>query len=368
MGRGGEAGAGRGEAHGEGSRGGDDARGACARGAGDRVGHHRGHSVLPGHRYGGRGGVLVGGVQFGVRFGVGGEGSACSPLLAVLVACGLLATCPPALAQAPSAEREGVKTGGVYRRPLGNDPETLDPARISDIYSRSVSQQIFDGLAQFDQTLTIVPALADLWRASRDGLTSTFNLRKGVKFHHGREVTADDVVFSLERLLDPKTRSGAADLFMNLRGAREFREGRARTVVGLVALDRHTVQMQLNEAFGPFVAVLAVAHAKIVPRDLVEQHDDALGRQPVGTGPFKFSGWERCKKIVLSANRQYFGGPPRLDRLEYRIFPGEQSEAMYDEFRRGALEDTPLPTRAYRLILADSSHIYVKRPMLSVRF
>jgi len=303
-----------------------------------------------------------------VRLGVGGEGSACSPLLAVLVACGLLATCPPALAQAPSAEREGVKTGGVYRRPLGNDPETLDPARISDIYSRSVSQQIFDGLAQFDQTLTIVPALADLWRASRDGLTWTFNLRKGVKFHHGREVTADDVVFSLERLLDPKTRSGAADLFMNLRGAREFREGRARTVVGLVALDRHTVQMQLNEAFGPFVAVLAVGHAKIVPRDLVEQHDDAFGRQPVGTGPFKFSGWERGKKIVLSANRQYFGGPPRLDRLEYRIFPGEQSEAMYDEFRRGALEDTPLPTRDYRLILADSSHIYVKRPMLSVRF
>src|SRR6202008_4591271 len=89
-----------------------------------------------------------------------------------------------------------------YRRPLGNDPTTLDPARISDVYSRSVAQQIFDGLVQFDQTLTITPALAQFWKASRDGLTWTFMLRRGVKFHHGRELTADDVVFSLTRLLD----------------------------------------------------------------------------------------------------------------------------------------------------------------------
>ena len=291
-----------------------------------------------------------------------------SPFLAVFAACALVAGAPPVLAQERGTVREVVKAEGVYRRPLGNDPETLDPARISDIYSRSVSQQIFDGLVQFDQTLTIVPALADFWRASRDGLTWTFSLRKGVKFHHGREVTADDVVFSLTRILDPRTRSGAADLFMNLRGAREIREGRARTVSGLVALDRHTVQMNLNEAFGPFVAVLAVGHAKIVPRDLVERQGDAFGFQPIGTGPFKFSRWARGQEIVLTANPEYFGGPPHLARVEFRIFPGEQSEAMYEEFQRGALEDTPLPTRDYRRILADPSRIYVKRPMLSLRF
>src|SRR5437879_4645517 len=86
------------------------------------------------------------------------------------------------------------------------------------------------GSSQFFQTLTVVPALAEFWRSCRDGLTWTFNLRRGVKFHHGREVTADDVVFSLSRILDPRTRSGAADLFMNIEGAREFREGRAKTV------------------------------------------------------------------------------------------------------------------------------------------
>lgn len=258
--------------------------------------------------------------------------------------------------------------GGVYRRPLGNNPGILDPARVSDIYSLSVTQQIFDGLVKFDQTLTIMPALAEFWRASRDGLTWTFTLRKGVKFHHGREVTADDVVHSLTRILDPKIRSGAADLFAQVVGAREFGEGKAKSVSGLTVLDRHTVQVKLSEAFGPFVSVLAVGHAKIVPRDVVEREGEAFGVRPVGTGPFKFERWERGKEIVLSANPDYFDGPPRLSRLVYRIFAGEQSDAMYEEFRKGNLEDTPIPTRDYRRILAAKDHVYVKRPMLNVRF
>ena len=105
-------------------------------------------------------------------------------LLAVLVGAGS--------PQVSAQDLNGASAGSAYRRPLGHDPKTLDPARISDIYSLSVSQQIFDGLVQFDQTLAIKPALAEFWRASRDGLTWTFDLRKGVKFHHGREVTADE--------------------------------------------------------------------------------------------------------------------------------------------------------------------------------
>jgi oligopeptide transport system substrate-binding protein len=148
--------------------------------------------------------------------------------------------------------------GGVYRRPLGNEPATLDPARIRDIYGLSVTQQLFDGLVQFDQTLAVTPALAQFWKASRDGLTWTFVLRKGVKFHHGREVTADDVVYSFTRILDPRVKSGAADLFLSVKGAPEFREGKARDVSGLVALDPHTVQVTLTDASVPFVSVVAV--------------------------------------------------------------------------------------------------------------
>ena len=290
------------------------------------------------------------------------KGERSSPFLffSLLLLCFFTGVTIPAFAQPLD--------GGVYRRPLEHDPETLDPARISDVYSRSVSQQIFDGLVQFDQTLTITPALAQFWKASRDGLTWTFTLRKGMKFHHGREVTAEDVVNSFTRILDPRTKSGAADLFLGIKGAQKFREGKATHVAGLVALDRYTVQVTLNEALGPFVSVLAVGHAKVVPKELVEQQGEAFGAHPVGTGPFKFVRWERGKEIVLAANPDYFDSPPRLSRLIFRIFPGGPYDTMYAEFQKGNLEDAPPPTQDYRRVVTAGNHIYVKRPMISVRF
>jgi peptide/nickel transport system substrate-binding protein/oligopeptide transport system substrate-binding protein len=265
----------------------------------------------------------------------------------------------------PAAAKDG---SGTYRRPLGQEPATLDPARISDVYSRSVAEQLFDGLVRFDQTLTISPGLAQHWRSSRDGLTWTFTLRSGVRFHHGREVTADDVVFSLSRLLDPRLKSGAADSLLHIKGAPEFRDGRAPTVAGLVALNPQTVQVTLTEVTVPLVSALAVGHARIVPRDLVESQGEAFGQHPVGTGPFKFVRWDRGKEIVVAANPDHFDGAPRLARVVFRIFAGNQVDAMYEEFQRGALEDSPVPNRDYRRAVAEQSAMYVKRPMSSVRF
>jgi peptide/nickel transport system substrate-binding protein/oligopeptide transport system substrate-binding protein len=258
----------------------------------------------------------------------------------------------------------------TYRRPLGNEPATLDPARINDVYSRSVAQQIFDGLVRFDQTLTITPALAEFWRASRDGLSWTFTLRKNVRFHHGREVTADDVVFSFTRILDPRLRSSAAEAFLPIKGARAFHEGRAKTVSGLLAVDARTVQITVDAASSPFVYVLALAPAKIVPRDLVEAQGEAFGLRPVGTGPFRFAQWDRGRSLVLAANSDYFDGSPRLGRLIYRIFPGENSVAMFDEFQKGQLEDSQVPTPNHSQVVAESAvgdYVYVKRPMYNLR-
>jgi ABC-type transport system substrate-binding protein len=278
----------------------------------------------------------------------------------------LLFHAPAAVTADDSARDRDAVT--VYRRPLGHDPATLDPARIKDIYSRTVSQQIFDGLVQFDRTLSITPALADYWKASRDGLTWTFVLRKGVKFHHGRDVTADDVVFSLTRLLDPRINSGAADLFLGIAGVKEFRAGRASRVAGLEALDRHTVRVSLTETLAPFVSTLAVGHAKIVPRDLVERDGERFGSRPVGTGPFRFVRWERGREIVLAANPDYYEGPPRLSGLVFRIFPGNEADVMYQEFERGALEDAPVPTSDYQRAITGQRHVYVRRPMISIRW
>jgi ABC-type transport system substrate-binding protein len=292
------------------------------------------------------------------------KGGTRPPVLVGALLLVLATAVTPVFAQA----RVSGSTGAVYRRPLGTEPATLDPARIADIYGRSVAQQIFDGLVEFDQTLTIVPALAQYWKASRDGLTWTFTLRKGVRFHNGREVTADDVVFSLTRLVDPKVKSTAADLFMTIQGAPSFRDGRASSVRGITALDASTVRVVLDEAQVPFVSLLAIGHAKILPRDLVTQQGDAFGSAPVGTGPFRFERWERHKEIVLVANPDYFAGPPRLGRIVYRIFPDEGAGAMFDEFRRGRLEDSPVPMQDYPQLLTTKAWTYVKRPMFSVRF
>ena len=124
----------------------------------------------------------------------------------------------------------GAKFGGMFRRMLGDNPATLDPAFVTDIYGRAVVSQIFDGLVQFDANLKPLPALAEFWEASRDRRTWTFTLRRGVMFHHGREVTAHDVVYSFTRLLESTKPVPVADLFRRIQGAKEFMRGENATV------------------------------------------------------------------------------------------------------------------------------------------
>ena len=258
--------------------------------------------------------------------------------------------------------------GGTYRRALANNPSTLDPHLITDTYGHTVAQQIFDGLVQYDGTLTIIPAIAQSWKASRNGLQWTFFLRRGVKFHNGREVTADDVIYSFTRILDPKTNSRAAEIFLNVKGAKDFREGRAKGIQGLTALDRYTVQIDLAEASAPFVASLAIGYAKIVPREAIEASGPDFGFQPIGTGPFKFVRWKKDEQIVLEANHDYYAGRPFLDRLEYNIYPGTPLEKMFASFVSGGLEDTMIPASELEKVQANGRYQFVRRPMLGVRF
>jgi len=150
----------------------------------------------------------------------------------------------------------GPTSGGTYHKALQQEPLTLDPAFLTDIYATPVALQIFDGLVQFDANLNVVPSIAESWKASRDGLVWTFHLRQGVKFHHGREVHADDFVYTFTRILDPRTASPRAWLFERVQGAAQFRAGEAERVEGLQALDAYTLQITLSQLYAPFIMLL----------------------------------------------------------------------------------------------------------------
>jgi oligopeptide transport system substrate-binding protein len=163
----------------------------------------------------------------------------------------------------PELHLPGAKFGEMYRRVLDNNPSTLDPAFLTDIHGRVVASQVFDGLVQFDAHLNPRPAIAEFWKASRDGRTWTFTLRRGVTFHHGREVTAHDVVYSFTRLLGLNRTVTATEIFRNIQGTTEFMQGKTTSMQGLKALDRYTPQMVLEEPLAPFVAALGHHNAAL---------------------------------------------------------------------------------------------------------
>jgi peptide/nickel transport system substrate-binding protein/oligopeptide transport system substrate-binding protein len=223
-------------------------------------------------------------------------------------------------------------------------------------------------LVQVDGKLGLRPALARFWQASQDGRVWTFQLRPGVRFHHGRELTADDVVYSFTRLLEPQNRSPSFRLFMRVQGADAFRAGTADHVAGFEVLDPYTLRITLSEPYALFIHHLVMTAAKIVPRDEVEQLGEVFGQHPVGTGPFRLVRWEPDASIVLEAYPDHFRRRPYLDQLHFRIFPRSKLKAALAAFEQGELEETQLPVQVRQRLLNEPHYRVVRQPLLATLF
>jgi peptide/nickel transport system substrate-binding protein/oligopeptide transport system substrate-binding protein len=299
----------------------------------------------------------------------------CMALLVALGVCGSLLIYgsfeSPKTLEQPALHMPEGKFGGMYRRELGNNPITLDPALSTDTYGGAVVRQLFDGLVQFDADLKPIPALAQFWEVSRDRRTWTFTLRRGVRFHHGREVTAHDVVYSFTRLLGLPKPVTATAVFRHIQGATAFMQGKTTSVQGLTALDRYTLQMVLEEPLASFVAALGLHNAAVVPQEEVETLGDRFSRAPVGTGPFKLVRWEPNQEIVLAAHDQYYEGRPFLDTIVFKLVVGDKLEERFAKFLQGNLEDTIIPNGKIDEIRSDPRYRQYQRvsiPTLSLLY
>ena len=273
--------------------------------------------------------------------------------------------------QEPTGEPKKVKpeprNGGVYRAALPWSPRTLDPAYSTDIYSITLIQQIFDGLVQFDKNLNVVPALATSWKVSPDGLVYTFNLRSDVSFHNGRQVTANDFVYSFTRILDPKEESSALGFFERVKGASAYRRGESNEVAGLRALDAHTLEITINEPFAAFLSVLAMFNSKVVPREEVERWSKDFGHHPVGAGPFVLESWDK-ERILLRANLDYYEGRPHLDQVVYNIYTGAQNEKIFSDFLAGKIEEAAVFGANRERMSRTTEYQFFRKPTLSLLF
>jgi peptide/nickel transport system substrate-binding protein len=216
------------------------------------------------------------------------------------------AASPAAVAAAPTAD-PNAKSGGTLKVGLQADPAELDPHKTSLTAAWHVLEHIYDGLVSVSPALTPVPALAESWDISEDGITYTFHLRTGVKFHNGREMTADDVAYSLMRIIDPATASPAASDF--------------EVISKVEAADPATAVITLKNADASFMAKLMGNAARIVPKEEVEKNGDLMNTA-VGTGPFKFVEYIPNSSFKVEKNADFWiPGLPYLDGIEFTIAP-----------------------------------------------
>ncbi len=245
----------------------------------------------------------------------------------------------------------------VDRRPgylalrVNTNPTTLDPALITDVMGGSIAAKVFNGLVRFNDSLDIVPDLAESWQISPDRRTYTFHLRKGPTFSNGRPVTAADFQYSFERVLDPATKAPMPWTLDRIAGARDVLAGRTRHVSGIRVIDDRTLQLTLERPFGPFLALLGMTTAYAVPREEVLRLGANFGSHPVGSGPFVLTDWKHGQEITLAARHDYHEGAPRISGILYRVIPEDLTAVM--EFETGGLDALQIPASEQRRYTTD---------------
>ncbi|MCB8839823.1 ABC transporter substrate-binding protein [Aurantimonas sp. VKM B-3413] len=247
------------------------------------------------------------------------------------------------------------KEGGSIIVTYKDDVSTLDPAIGYDWQNWSMIKSLFDALMDYvPGTTELRPALAESYDISEDGTVFTFHLKKGVKFHNGREMTADDVKYSLDRVTNPKTQSPGAGFFGSIKGYDDVAAGKADHLKGVEVVDPQTVKITLSRPDATFLHVMALNFASVVPQEAVEKWGADFGHHPVGTGAFKLADWTIGQQLVFQKNEDYWrDGVPYLDKITFEI--GQEPIVALLRLQKGEV-DIPgdgIPPAKFREVMSD---------------
>ncbi|MGC9369691.1 MAG: ABC transporter substrate-binding protein [Paracoccaceae bacterium] len=226
-----------------------------------------------------------------------------------------------ALGTAQAQDFTDAKQGGSMIVTYKDDVSTLDPAIGYDWQNWSMIKSLFDGLMDYEPgTTELKKDLAEDYTISDDGKTYTFTLRKGVTFHNGREMTAEDVKYSLDRVTNPATQSPGAGFFGSIEGYDAMAAGEADSLSGVTVIDPYTVEIKLSRPDATFLHVMAINFSSIVPKEEVEKYGADFGKHPVGTGAFKLADWTLGQSLTFERNTDYWHeGVPKLDQITFEI-------------------------------------------------
>jgi oligopeptide transport system substrate-binding protein len=263
----------------------------------------------------------------------------------------LVALAATAQAQLPEDAAQGGSMIVTYK----DDVSTLDPAIGYDWQNWSMIKSLFDGLMDYvPGTTELRPDLAESYEISDDGLVYTFTLREGVSFHNGRKMTAEDVKYSLERVVNPETQSPGAGFFGMIEGFDALNAGEAEELSGVRVVDPRTLEITLSRPDATFLHIMALNFAHVVPREAVEASGEDFGREPVGTGAYRLAEWTLGQRVVFERNPDYWReGVPKLDQITFEI--GQEPNVALLRLQRGEVDilGDPIPPAQFLQVRED---------------
>lgn len=278
-------------------------------------------------------------------------------LVALLLAAALVvsafgfAGCTPTTGTPAKPAGEQPVKGGTLNFYIG-EPAVIDPIDGQESEGIQVINQVFDSLVDFDPlTSKIKPAAAESWKPNADATVWTFKLRKGAKFHNGREVVAADFKYAWERIALQANASTISYHLAPVKGFDEMQAGTATELSGVKAVDDQTLEVTLSYPFADFEYVVGHPSLAPVPKEEVEKDPKAFLEKPIGNGPFMMAEpWAHQQGIKLTAFADYYGDKPFVDGVDFKIY--KDDEAAFTDFKQGNLDFATIPTGQIKATVA----------------